>query len=296
LPVYEQWLKEWSLGAYRSGLETTVLKVLGATLLVLLTLGVVYVLWRTAHSIRAGVRFFRRPRGSEGQPHAGWAFRDPSGLAAVVVFSCLLAGYLSLPDVIHQPVYWWAVAQRLVTPLLLSTVLLVPSAIPGRWAIVLVVPALLVSTSYGIHLTNDFGSFFNGVEMRGLTRAVRSIPPGKKVLTLYDDREDHYTHYPLHFASCYYVVHRGGISTPFPRVPNYEKMAWVYPRQVLPAPPWGKLALFRYALHGRHHDYFLVKRHRDGRTRFHQFPARCMALVGHHGLWSVFRRVPGPGC
>jgi hypothetical protein len=81
------------------------------------------------------------------------------------------------------------------------------------------------------------------------------------------------------------------------RPPGYERIAWAYPRRPSRGPHWGLLAHFRYAQHGPHFDYFVVKRHRDGRTPFRRyFPPRCVRTVGHFGLLTVLERRAGPGC
>jgi hypothetical protein len=312
--VYLQWLKEWSLGAYRGSVESTVLWGLAATYLVCLTFGVAYVGCRSVLSWAAFRGRYEPPAtpetGDAAETDAAktdaaetwsvlqpWRWKAPEGWVATALFVCMLSAFLYLPGVIKQPVYWWAVAQRLVTPLLILCVFLLPRAVPGRFAAVIVLPAILASGYYGTFLTWDFHAHWNGTEMSQFERALRAIPRGKRVLGLYDDREHHYAHFQLHFGSAYYVALRGGFAVPFPAAPGYEKIAWVYPRRMPPGPPWGKLRAFRYRRHGRHYDYFLIKRHADGQTEWRRrFIKRCIEHCEDFGLWTVVKRLKDKGC
>lgn len=304
--TYWEWLDKWSLYAYRDrALEEEVLRyfyvALGACLLAALLSRIVrggaMALGDTWSSSRAQT------------PHAKTTRRDlvlyelrswrrwlPATLAAPLVFACVAVTYFHLPGSIKFPVVWWAVAQRLVTPLFLLSILLVPRSLPRRLAPLLVIPALMGSTLYGLHLRRDFVHHFNGQEMQGLPHALATIPRGKRVMGLYDDKETHYSHFQLHFAAAYYVAVRGGFALPFPVAPGYKKIAWAYPKKVTPGPPWGKIQYFNFRRHGRYYDYFLIKSRRGGRIPWRRFPKRCTNIHGPFGLWWVVERIKRPGC
>ncbi len=305
--VYLRWLKEWSIGAYRGPMEGRVLWCMVLLFAGCLAVGLVHL------SLRLLVSVGLLGRGSGGEQGAAGpvesATRAPRRVLAplrwsggesvvpVAVFLCVALAYVLLPGVLRRPVYWWAVSQRLVTPLLILALLLIPGRVPGRFAALVMLPAIMASAYYGAYLSRDFRYHWNGVEMRGLEPSLVRIPRGKRVLGLYDDRERHYAHFQLHFGASYYVALRGGFAVPFPAAPGYRKLAWVYPRRMPPSPPWGKLRMFSYRRHGRHFDYFLVKRHSDGRTRWRRrFPQACVEHLGDRGLWTLLRRRRRPGC
>lgn len=295
LQVYRKWMFEWSLHGFKDRrLEETLLDAVAVTLGVLVVIGVILYLTRRAGLLaRSGID-------GAGRRLVGWFLDLRRNLVyrvlPVGMFGLLLFFYLLLPGSIQQPVDWWAVAQRLVTPVILSAILLVPRSVP-RWLTAIAVSAvLLISAVYGLRLAFDFRNHFNGKEMTGLSTALARIPPGKRVLGLYDDREEHYAHFPLHFGAAYYVALRGGMALPFPVTPGYKKIAWAYPRKLTPGPIWGKISHFNFRRHGRYYDYFLIKRHAVFTTAWKRFPPRCASVVGHFGLWTVVKRETGPGC
>jgi len=298
LKVYRSWIEQWSIHGYKSShVEHETFRVLMATMAILLTLGVTMAIWRIVRSsIRRDDQGRSRPGAWFLASMARWRRWLPRSLTPLTLFGCVLTAYLTLPGIIHYPVEWWAVSQRLVTPLILVGILVLPKIEP-RWLLALGLgPIVVFAGSYGIFLANDFHNYFYRREMAGLAPALRQIPPGKRVLGLYDDREDHYAHFPLHFASAYYTALRGGMSLPFPMVAGYKKIAWAYPKKVPPSPAWGKLALFSYHRYGRFYDYFLIKRHGRRKTRWRRFPKRCVIVKGEYGLWIVVERRHIPGC
>ncbi len=233
--------------------------------------------------------------------HAGMSSSLRRRLLANLIPAALLAAtaaaYLSLPGVITYPVYWWAVAQRLVTPLLLLLVLALPSAVSPKLARLAGLAGLVVGLVYASFLTKDFRQHFARREMAGFHELIDKIPPGKRLCALYDDREQHYAHFPLHFASAYYVALRGGFAMPFPRVAGYKSIAWAYPDKVPPSPPWGKLRAFSRRRYSRFYDYFLVKKNADGKTRWEgRLPKRCFQIVAAKGLWVLLKKTSAPGC
>lgn len=297
LEVYHKWLKDWSLAGYRDPtLEDLVLKWVLYALTAVFAVALAAWLWNLTEPLLSRKTGFKEmaKRGLEKLLN----IRDRLSVYVLLplLFMCLVGGYLLLPGSIRYPVDWWAVAQRLVTPLFLFAILLSPASAPRRWVAVLCIPAVVVAAWYGTFLAWDFKTRFNDVEMNGIRAAVARIPPGKRVLGLYDVREPHYNHFQLHFGSAYYVALRGGFTLPFPVPPGYKKVAWAYPKRVTPGPGWGNIAGFNYRRHGKYYDYFLIKRHSTKRTRWNRFPRRCVRIKGHFGLWTVVQRVKRPGC
>ncbi len=312
-PVYRRWLEEWSLHGYKDRtLEHTILVTLVWTAGILLV-SVLFVWTRPLWS-RALLRidilpeWMRRWLGdsngkSVSQGHSDRPDKTPShrnpwtDVIPALLLAATVAAYLLLPGVITYPVYWWAVAQRLVTPLLLLVLLAIPRAVPKPLARLAGIVGLVLGMGYALFLTKDFSRHFAGRQMAGFHRLLNRIPPGKRLLALYDDREKHYAHFPLHFASVYYVALRGGFSMPFPVVAGYKSIAWAYPKRVPPSPAWGKLRFFSYRRHARFYDYFLVKEYGGKKLRWkYRFKRGCIQVVEHRGLWTLIRRLHKKGC
>lgn len=306
--IYWQWLDEWSLHAYRDrSLEDTVIFLVTAAFTACFCAALFsYIIKRGGAAIELGsllkakgerrsqfkttlkVFFFHKIK--------TWRYDLPGSIVVPMLFACILVAYLHLPGAIKFPVVWWAVAQRLVTPLILFTFLLVPKSLPRRAAPILVAPAIVAMTMYGIHLRHDFVHHFNNQEMQGLKKALYHIPRGKRVMGLYDDKETHYSHFQLHFGASYYVALRGGFALPFPVAPGYKNIAWAYPKKVTPGPPWGKFRYFKYSKHARYYDYFLIKQRKNRPINFRRFPKKCVHIKGPFGLWWVVERRKKPGC
>jgi len=273
LRTYAAGLHDWFLNGYRGHVDDVVAAVFAVTLAAFLALGA-----RASSSL---------PK--EAATPSLWRWRLP--LSAVL---CAL-GYLLLPMSIMKPFYWWAVNVRFLVPLILTLVLLVPWRASRRalppWAIA---PVIAAGIAYGGYLTYDFRTWWMGVELAGFSEAIRAIPAGRRVHALYPDlgSERHYSHFPMSDIVDYYVVERGGIATPV--VDGHTNDIWVAPRSQPPRPPWGVASAFRWAAHGPHWDYFLVKQPAPGNGAsidpFRNAPPGAVSQVATRGLWSVWKR------
>jgi len=306
--IYWQWLDEWSLHAYRDrSLEDTVIFLVTAAFAACFC--VALLTWITKWGLLSveSLKKLKKERTKRFRAKTKvrviilyklkfWRYGLPGSLVVPMLFACILVAYVHLPGAIKFPVVWWAVAQRLVTPLILFAFLLVPKSLPRRAAPILVAPAIVAMTMYGVHLREDFVHHFNEQEMQGLKKALSHIPRGKRVMGLYDDKETHYSHFQLHFGASYYVALRGGFALPFPVAPGYKDIAWAYPKKVTPGPPWGKFRYFKYSKHARYYDYFLIKQRQNRRIKFRRFPQKCVNIKGPFGLWWVVERRKTPGC
>ena len=216
-----------------------------------------------------------------------WRLRAPLMLAATAVV------FLALPLGLDNPP-WWAVNVRVVALVWALAILCVPRASrpTPAW---LLAPVAAAGIGYGLHLTQDFHRWYNGVEMAGLDRALDHIPPGRRVQALWPpfDWEWHYSHFPMAHAGAYYTARRGGLAVPMmDAVPDD---LWVTPTPRPPQPGWGWRHEFRWREHGVHWDYFLVKDPAPGSPPaaavFDDAPAGAVRLVTQQGLWRVYQRV-----